>query len=166
SLLVYRTGLGLVVRDARTLALRARLTIGPPFTQRLTADVPQGSIVIAPDRRTVSYAYWLMSAGGRPTTAYLARWALPSGRRLATVPLGQGPLLALRLLDAGARLTVVTGRAVRTYDAGTLAPLRSVPVRPAPLLPAAAAVSPDGATVAVGAQNGAVSFVASATGRA
>jgi WD40 repeat protein/DNA-binding SARP family transcriptional activator len=166
SLLVYRTGPALAVRDARTLALRARLPIGPPFTQELTADVPEGSILIAPDRRTVYYAYWEMSAGGQPSAAYLARWALPSGRRLATVPLGHGPLLALRLLDAGRRLIVVTGRALRTYDARSLTPIRSVDIRPVPLLPSAAAVSPDGATVAMGSQNGGVSFVAAATGQA
>ncbi|HJS94434.1 MAG TPA: hypothetical protein VJ741_09235, partial [Solirubrobacteraceae bacterium] len=166
SLLVYRTGPALAVRDARTLALRARLPIGPPFTQELTADVPEGSILIAPDRRTVYYAYWQMTAGGQPAAAYLARWALPSGRRLATVPLGRGPLLALRLLDAGRRLVVVTGRAIHTYDTGSLAPLRSVAIEPVPLLPAAAAISPDGGTVAVGSQNGTVSFVSAATGQA
>lgn len=166
SLLVYRTGPALAVRDARTLALRARLPIGPPFTQELTADVPEGSILIAPDRSAAYYAYWQMTAAGQPSAAYLARWALPSGRRLATVPLGRGPLLSLRLLDAGRRLIVVTGRAIRTYDARTLALLRSVAIVPVPLLPTAAAVSPDGGTVAIGSQDGAVSFVAAATGRA
>jgi WD40 repeat protein/DNA-binding SARP family transcriptional activator len=166
SRLVYRTGPALAVRDAHTLALRARLPIGPPFSQELTADVPEGSILIAPDRRTVYYAYWQMTAGGQPATAYLARWALPSGRRLATVPLGRGPLLALRLLDAGRRLVVVTGRTMHTYDAITLAPLRSVAIRPVPLLPSAASVSPDGATVAIGSQNGAVWFVSASSGQA
>ncbi len=166
SLLVYRTGPALAVRDARTLALHVRLPIGPPFTQGLTADVPEGSILIAPDRRTVYYAYWQMNAGGQPSAAYLARWALPSGRPMATVQLGHGPLLALRLLDAGRRLIAVSGRAIRTYDARTLAPLQSVAIRPAPLLPTAAAVSPDGASVAIGSQNGAVSFVTAATGQA
>ncbi|HSC03853.1 MAG TPA: BTAD domain-containing putative transcriptional regulator [Solirubrobacteraceae bacterium] len=166
SLLVYRTGPALAVRDARTLALRARLPIGAPFTQELTADVAQGSILISPNGHTVYYAYWQMTAGGQPAAAHLARWALPGGRRLATVALGHGPLLALRLLDEGRRLVVVTGRAIRTYDASTLAPLRSVAIRPAPLLPTAAAVSPDGATVAIGSQSGAVSFVDAATGEA
>jgi WD40 repeat protein/DNA-binding SARP family transcriptional activator len=166
SLLVYRTGPALAVRDARTLALRARLPIGPPFNQELTADVPEGSILIAPDRRTVYYAYWQMTGGGQPAAAYVARWALPGGRQLATVRLGRGPLLALRLLDAGRRLVVVTGRAIHTYDASTLELLRSTAISPVPLLPTAAAVSPDGSTVAIGSQSGAVSFVSEATGRA
>jgi streptogramin lyase len=153
SLLVYRTGPALAVRDANTLALRARLPIGPPFTQELTADVPEGSILIAPDRGTVYYAY-------------LARWALPGGRALATMPFGHGPLLALRLLDGARRLMVVTARAIETYDARTMAPLGSVPIRPVQVLPTSAAISPDGATVAIGSQDGSVSFVAAATGQA
>jgi WD40 repeat protein/DNA-binding SARP family transcriptional activator len=166
SLLVYRTGPALAVRDANTLALRARLPIGPPFTQELTADVPEGSVLIAPDRGTVYYAYWLMNAAGRPAAAYLARWTLPGARRLATVPLGHGPLLALRLLDGARRLMVVTARAIETYDARTMAPLGSVPIRPVQVLPTSAAISPDGATVAIGSQDGGVSFVAAATGQA
>ncbi len=166
SLLAYRTGQSLAVRGADTLALRARLPIGAPFTEELTADVPEGSMLIAPDDRTVYYGYWLTDGGGQPTMAYMARWALPSGRPLATVALGHGPLLAAALLDAGSRLTVVTAHAIRTYDARTMSQLRSVPIRPVPVLPTAAAISPDGSTVAMGSQNGAVSFVDASTGLA
>ena len=166
SLLAYRAGASLVVRDAHTLALRARLPIGPPFTQQFTADVPEGSILIAPDDRTVYYGYWLVSAGGQPAAAWLARWTLPGGRRLAPVLLGRGPLLATALVGGGARLMVASPRDVDTFDAHTLRLLRSVPIRPVPPLPKAAAISPDGATIAIGSQNGSVSFVAAATGRA
>jgi DNA-binding SARP family transcriptional activator/WD40 repeat protein len=166
SLLLYRAGGVLAVRDAHTLALETRLPIGAPFTQGATADVPEGSILIAPDARTAYYGYWLMDGGGQPAAAYLARWALPSGRPLRTVELGRGPLLALRLLDSGRRLMVVTTHAIRAYDARTLAPVSSAAIRPLPLLPTAAAISPDGQTVAIGSENGAVSFVAAATGRA
>jgi WD40 repeat protein/DNA-binding SARP family transcriptional activator len=165
SLLVYRTGPALAVRDARTLALRARLPIGPPFTEELTADIPQGSILIAPDGRTVYYGYWLITAGGQPGAAYVARWSLPSGQPLPTVALGHGPLLATALRDQGTRLIVATPRRIATYDAGTLARSSSVAIRPAPLLPTAAAISPDGATVTIGSQDGAVSFVTGATGQ-
>ncbi len=166
SLLAYRAGASLVVRDAHTLALRARLPIGPPFTQQFTADVPEGSILIAPDDRTVYYGYWLVSAGGQPAAAWLARWTLPGGRRLAPVLLGRGPLLATALVGGGARLMVASPRDVDTFDAHTLRLLRSVPIRPVPPLPKAAAISPDGATIAIGSQNGSVSFVAAAIGRA
>src|SRR5581483_4942369 len=90
---------------------------------------------------------------------------LPSGRPLATVPLGHGPLLAVRLLGGGSRLIVVTARGVESDDAHTMAPLASMPIRPVPLLPTSAAISPDGATVVVGSQDGAITFVATATGQ-
>jgi WD40 repeat protein/DNA-binding SARP family transcriptional activator len=167
SLLVYSADPFLDVRDARTLALRQRLSIGAPFSQELAADIPEGSALLAPDGRTVYYAYWLTDGGAhppRPDRAYLARWALPSGRRLGTVGLGAGPLLAIRLLDGGARLIVVTAHQVATYDASTLRRLGTVVIRPGPLLPTTAAISPDGANVSIGSQNGSVSFVDSATG--
>lgn len=164
ALLVYSSQPFVVIRDARTLALRQRLPIGPPFSQELAADVPDGSILVAPDGHTVYYAYWLMDAAGQPAQAYLARWALPSGRRLDTVDLGAGPLLAIRLIDRGARLMVATAHDVATYDAATLRPTDKVAIRPVPLLPTVAAISPGGSTVAIGSQNGSVSFVDAATG--
>jgi WD40 repeat protein/DNA-binding SARP family transcriptional activator len=164
SLLVYSEDPFLEVRDARTLALRARLPIGAPFSQELASDIPEGSTLVAPDGRTVYYAYWLMGGAGQPAQAYLARWALPSGRRLGTVTLGTGPLLAIRLLDAGARLMVVTARQVELYDSATLRRVATVMIRPAPLLPTTAAISPDGAELVIGSQNGSVSFVDAATG--
>ena len=164
SLVVYSSQPSLVVRDAHTLALRQRLSIGPPFSQQLAADIPEGSTLVAPGGRTVYYAYWLLDAEGQPSRAYLARWALPSGRELGTVSLGAGPLLAVRLIDAGARLMVVTARQIDTYDASTLRPVQAVTVQPVPLLPSAAAISPAGTTVTIGSQNGTVSLVDAATG--
>ncbi len=61
---------------------------------------------------------------------------------------------------------VVTAHDVDTYDAHTLALVRSMAIRPVPLLPAVAAISPDGAAVAIGFQNGSVAFVDAATGAA
>jgi WD40 repeat protein/DNA-binding SARP family transcriptional activator len=164
SLLVYSSEPSLVVRDARTLAIRQRLAIGPPFRKQLAADIPEGSTLVAPDERTVYYAYWLTDPTGQPAGAYLARWALPSGRRLETVRLGEGPLLAARLTNGGRRLIVVNAHEITTYDAATLRQLAEVAIRPAPLLPTAAAISPTGATIVIGSQNGTVSFVDGATG--
>jgi WD40 repeat protein len=164
SLLVYPGGPYLVVRDARTLGVRNRLPIPAPFSQQLAADVPDGSIVITPDRRLVYYGYWLVDSAGRPTDAYLSRWSLPSGRPLSTIRLGSGPLLAVRPIDHGAALMVVTAHDIATYDAGTGRRVRSEAIRPVPLLPTAAAISPDGATVAIGSETGSVSFVNTATG--
>jgi DNA-binding SARP family transcriptional activator/WD40 repeat protein len=166
SLLVYPDGPSLVVRDGRTLALRTRLPIGSPFSQDLTADVPSGSILIAPDRRSVYYAYWLVNPAGQAVDAYLSRWSLPSGEQLPTVSLGSGPLLALRLIDRGAGLMVVRAHRVATYDAHSLRLVRAETLRPAPLRPSTAAISPDGASVAIGSETGAVWFVNAATGAA
>ena len=166
SLLAYPAGAFLVVRDARTLALRARLELGPSFTHEVTSDIPEGSILIAPDRRMVYYAFWLTGAAGQPGAAYLDRWTLPGGRRLPSVAIGSGPLLALRLSDAGTRLVSVSAREIRTYDARTLRLVRATPIRPAPVLPSAAAISPHDRTIAVGSKNGSVSFVNAATGAA
>lgn len=164
SVLIYSAGASLAVRDARTLGLRKRLLIGPPFTKQLTADIPDASILIGPGQRTAYYAYWLLNPAGQPTDAYLARWSLPTGRRLPTVRLGAGPLLAVALVDGGAELMVVTAHDVDTYDAHTLRRRRSVAIRPAPTLPSAAAISPTGATIAIGSQNGSVTFIEAHTG--
>jgi WD40 repeat protein/DNA-binding SARP family transcriptional activator len=165
SLLVYTSGPSLIVRDARTLALRQRLVLGLPFRQELAADIPEGSTLVAPDGRTVYYAYWLMNAAGRAVQAYLASWALSSGRPLRTVRLGSGPLLAVRLVDRGARLIAVTAHGVATYDASTLRRLRTLTIRPMSLLPSAAAISPDARTIAIGSRDGSVSFVEADAGR-
>ncbi len=166
SLLVYPSAAFLAVRDAHTLALLTKLPFGPLFTQEATADIPDGSILVAPDRRTVYYAYWLINAAGQPASAYLDRWSLPSGRRLSTTRIGSGALFALRLVDAGSHLVVVGTRRVSVYDARSLRLVRSVTVTPAPALPSAAAISPDGGTLAIGSRTGSVSFVDLSTGHA
>ncbi|HEX4009145.1 MAG TPA: BTAD domain-containing putative transcriptional regulator [Solirubrobacteraceae bacterium] len=164
SLLVYPAGAVLKVRSARTLALVAKLSLDPRFSPELTGQPPSSSILISPDRRMVYFAYWVLDAAGHPAGAYVDRWSLPSGRSLAPVRIDAGPLLALRLVDGGRRLVVVTARTVNTYAAPSMAPLRSVPITPAPRSPTAAAVSPDGRIAAIGTQSGAVSFVDTATG--
>jgi len=165
SLLVYTAGSFLTVRDARTLALRERLEIGSPYSHGLTADIPGGSILIGPGHQLVYYAYWLLDSAGRPAGAYLSRWSLANdGRKLKTVRLGSGPLLAIRLIDGGAELMVVTAHAIDTYEAHTLEPVSAVPIRPLPAPPTAAAISPGGSNVAVGSDTGSVWFVATATG--
>jgi DNA-binding SARP family transcriptional activator/WD40 repeat protein len=166
SLLVYPAGAFLVVRDAHTLALRAKLPFTPLVAQEETDQIPGGSILVAPDRSTVYYAYWVINAAGHPGGAYIARWSLSSGHRLPTLRVGSGALLAFRLVDGGSRLIVVGSRQLGVYDAHSLALIRSVPVTPAPSSPSAAAISPDGRTVLIGSDNGSVSFVDVATGAA
>ena len=52
------------------------------------------------------------------------------------------------------------------FDASSLRRLSSVAITPAPAAPSAAAISPDGGTIAIGSHTGQVSFVDAATGDA
>jgi WD40 repeat protein/DNA-binding SARP family transcriptional activator len=166
SSLLYCAGRFLIVRDAHTLALRQRLAFPPPFSQALAADLADGSILVAPGGDAVYYAYWLLDPGGQPAQAYLAGWNLPSGRALPTLRLGPGPLLAARLIDNGARLIVATTHHIVTYDMSSWRAVRSATIRPVPVLPTTAAISPNGASITVGSQNGSVWFLDAATGAA
>ena len=170
ALLVYPTeqagGQRLDVRDARTLALRHQLMLDPGFQSESTADIPSGSIAVDPGGRFVVYGYWTLDAGGHPTGAYLDRWSLPSGRRDATVPIGAGPLLALRLTDDGRQLVTVSTHSVSVYDTVSLRRLRTVENPADAGAPTAAAVSPDGRLVVLGGRGGTVWFQDTATGAA
>ncbi len=168
DLLVYPTEQGnlplLAVRDARTLALRNELQFDPRFSGEVTADLPDGSIVIAPDRRTVYYAYWVIDAAGHRGPAYLDRWSLPSGRLLSRAGIGSGALLALRLIDAGTRLLVVSAHDVSLFNARSLRLMHTEAITPRAVLPYAAAISPDGQTIAIGSRTGSVLFINAETG--
>jgi DNA-binding SARP family transcriptional activator/WD40 repeat protein len=173
SLLAYPTDNQLpsiVVRDAHTLARRATLTFAFLPTAYMTPDITDASMLIAPDGRTAYCAYrvydFARSSAKAPGATYLARWSLPSGRRLSTTQIDPGAVLTVRLTDAGARLLVVDAHSVSTFGAGPVRRLRSVPITPAPAAPSAAAISPGGATVAVGSPTGQVWFVDPATGHA
>jgi DNA-binding beta-propeller fold protein YncE len=158
SLLVYPAGAFLAVRNAQTLALIAKLPLENLITQEETAQIPDGSILVSPDRKTVFYAYWLLNAAGRPAAAYIDRWSLPDGRRLSNTRIGSGALFAFRLVDGGTRLVVVGSRTVSLFDARTFTLLASIALPPS-VSPSAAAVSPDGRTAVIGSRAGAVSFV-------
>ena len=160
----------IAVRDAHTLTPLARLTFDPIQTARLTPDTAHASILIAPDGRTAYCAYRVYdltrSFAKAPGATYLARWSLPSGRLLSTTRIDPGAVLAVRLIDAGARLLVVDAHSVSTFDASPVRRLSSAAITPAPAAPSAAAISPDGSTIAVGSQTGQVSFVDPSTGHA
>jgi DNA-binding SARP family transcriptional activator/WD40 repeat protein len=160
----------IAVRDARTLAPLATLIL-PSFQSAQTRpDIPHASILIAPDRRTAYCAFRVYDTSRRSAKAagatYLARWSLPSGRLLSTTRIDPGAVLAVRLTDAGARLLVVDAHSVSTFSASPVRRLSSVGITPALAAPAAAAISPDGATIAVGSHTGQVWFVDPPTGHA
>jgi WD40 repeat protein len=173
SLLAYPTDNDLpsiAVRDAHTLTRLATLTFDPIQTGRLTPDTAHASILIAPDGRTAYCAYRVYdltrSFAKAPGATYLARWSLPSGRRLSTTRIDSGAVLAVRLTDAGARLLVVDAHSVSVFDARSARRLSSAAITPAPTAPSAAAISPDGGAIAIGSQTGQVSFVDPSTGHA
>ena len=173
SLLAYPTDNylpSIAVRDAHTLTRLATLRFDPLQTTLLAADIAHASILIAPDGRTAYCAYRVYdltrSFAKAPGATYLARWSLPSGRRLSTTRIDPGAVLAVKLIDAGARLLVVNAHSVSTFDASSVRRLRSAAITPAPTAPSAAAISPDGATIALGSQTGQVSFVDPSTGHA
>ena len=160
----------IVVRDAHTLARRATLTFASLPTAYMTRDIPHARILIAPDGRTAYCAYQVYdtsrSLTKAPGATYLARWSLPSGQRLSTRRIDPGAVLAVRLTDAGARLLVVDAHSVSTFDTNPVRRLRSAAITPASAAPSAAAISPDGSTVAVGAPTGQVWFIDPSTGHA
>jgi len=173
SLLAYPTDSllpSIVVRDAHTLARLATLTFDPIQTARLTPDIAHAAILIAPDGRTAYCVYRVYdltrSFAQAPGATYLAHWSLASGRRLSTTRIDPRAALAVRLTDGGARLLVVDAHSVRTFDAGSIRRLSSVTITPAPTAPSAAAISPDGGTIALGSQTGQVSFADPSTGHA
>jgi DNA-binding SARP family transcriptional activator/WD40 repeat protein len=156
----------IAVRDAHTLAMRAELRFDPSLLARAQLDLVNAGVLIAPDRHTVYCAYSILDPNGDPAAAYLDRWSLPGGRRLSTTRIGSGGLLAARLVGDGTRVILVRARGVSEFDTRSLLRVRSVAIAPTGSAPSAAAVSPDGRTIVIGAQNGRVSFIDLSTGAA
>ena len=157
----------IIVRDSHTLQELANLQLPEasvaPFQP---SEIPSGSIAISPDDHTVYYAYWVLDSTGRPTATYVQRWALPDGRAGATTRIGSEPLLAMRLIDAGSRVLIVSTHDVEVFDARSMSLVSTVSITPVPVAPADAAISPDGRVVVIGSRGGSVSFIDTVTGRA
>jgi WD40 repeat protein len=151
------------VSDARTL--QPTVSLAEPATMpEAPREIPGGSVTIAPDDRMLYYPYWRVGIGRAPVRAYVQRWALPGGEALPVVRIGSQALLAIRLIDAGSRLLTVSADNVKVFDGRSLRLLRTVHITPAPTAPAAAAISPDGATAVMGSRTGSVSFIDTSTG--
>ncbi len=170
TLLVYPTeqagGQRLDVRDAPTLALRRQLTFDAGYQSESTADIPGGSLAVDPGGQFALYGYWALDASGHPGAAYVDRWSLPGGRLNATVRIGAGPLVALRLTDDGRQLVTVSAGTVSVFDTLTLKRLRTVDLPPGAGTPSVAAISPDGRRVVLGGHGGTVWFQDTGTGAA
>lgn len=166
TLLAYRVGTDwcnrnrctfIAVRDAHSLHMFARLSglvIYPPSAANGL------SIAIAPDDRSLYYAY-----STAPASTSLQRWTLPNGAAVAGTQIGSDPLIAFRIIDGGSRVMTVGTHSISVFDADSLRLVRTVAITPTPLSPNAAAISPDGRTVVIGSQSGSVSFIDTATGQ-
>ena len=168
TLLGFRANLGpgafILVLDAHSRQPVAYLP-APVTAPPSPSDIPGGSIAIAPHHLAVFYAYWVLGTSGEPQSAYLERWALPSGKVGPVTRIGSDALLALRLTDGGSRVMIVGTRSVSVLDAGSMHLLSTVDISPAPFAPTAAAISPDGRVAVIGSQSGAVSFLDTLTGQ-
>ena len=156
----------IAVRDAHTLRLVHKLALDPLQLASYMPDLAHARIMIAPDGRTVYCAYEDFSQTYDPRETVLARWSLPSGRLLSTTRIDGPAVLAVDLTDAGARVAVVDARTVTVFDAHSLRRLRRAAITPPPAAPSAAAISPDGHTIAIASHTGAVKFIDVASGEA
>jgi len=171
SLLTGAAGASIVVRAAHTLRLLRNLTLDPRQLAGSWPDIADGHIMIAPDARMVYGAYQEFSLGngsflgnGHPESTYIARWLLPSGRLLSPAPIDRAAVLAVGLTNAGTRIVVVDAQTVRILDAHSLRRLNSAAFPSALTAPAAAAISPDGSTIALTSATGRLSLIDTATG--
>ncbi|MBV9417337.1 MAG: winged helix-turn-helix domain-containing protein [Solirubrobacterales bacterium] len=166
SLLTYLTSTGVAVRNASTLALLRMLPFDSVWlTHPAETDVP-GGVQLAPDRRRASLGYTLLDIAGNPTAAYVDRWSLPDGVPISTNRIGSGTVLAARLVDAGTRLVTLDAHGVTVFEAHSMRRMRSIALGPAQASPSAAAISPDGRTVAIGSVTGSVYFLNLSNARA
>ena len=142
--------------DVRSATLRHELRTG----------LPDGWVSFSPDQRILV----TLSFDDRPESgvarAVLSRWDVGTGRRLAgPVTVSNRSADAFAATPDGTRLVVVNGAEVVQVAPGTLQPVRRLPRKPPRTGPMAAALSPDGRTVALGAEDGTVQLLDLATGR-
>jgi DNA-binding SARP family transcriptional activator/WD40 repeat protein len=171
SLLAYPTPgphqPSIAVRDAHTLTLVRKLPFDPLQLVSYTPDIARARIVIAPDGHSIYSTYQGLSRNTfLPVATFLTRWSLPGGRLLATRRIGAAAVLTVGLTDVGARVAVVDARTVSVFDARSLRRLSSVAITPRVAAPSAAAISPNGETIAIASRAGAVSFINVASGDA
>jgi WD40 repeat protein/class 3 adenylate cyclase len=145
------------VRDGGTLRHLRFLPLGKRWLSTPTSF--QNPLFVSPDERTAYMAYSLVDPDNQTDgPAYVDRWDIRSGKLLGTTALGSNGMFGGRI--SGGKLLLLTDSELVTLDANTLRRLSATPVRvPADSFTDLASVSPDGATIAVASQTGAVSFV-------
>jgi WD40 repeat protein/DNA-binding SARP family transcriptional activator len=133
---------------------------------QLRTGLPDGWVSFSPDQRSLV----TLSFDDRPDAgvarAVMSRWDVGTGRRLAgPVSVSNRSAEAFAATPDGARLVVVNGAEVVQVAPGTLQPVRRLPRKPPRTGPMAAALSPDGRMVALGAEDGTVQLLDLLTGQ-
>jgi WD40 repeat protein/DNA-binding SARP family transcriptional activator len=131
----------------------------------LGTDLTDVGVSFSPDQRSLVTLSVDESESG-VARAVMSRWAVGNGRRLdGPVRVSTRGADALAATPDGTRLVVVNGAEVVQVAPGTLQPVRRLPRKPPRTGPMAAALSPDGRMVALGAEDGTVQLLDLETGR-
>jgi WD40 repeat protein len=147
------------VLDAKTFRVLRKLRVSKHFLSVPTESPPK-PFLVSRDGRTVLYVYGEFAPDGGPGPAWIDRWNLATGRALPSVDVGAVGARAGSLVRDGRELAVIGLDRITFFDAATMRRLRSAPISPG----GTAAIDPTGSIVALGTEEGAVSFVDVATG--
>jgi WD40 repeat protein/class 3 adenylate cyclase len=152
------------LRDGHTLRhLRFLPLANRWLTTRTSAWNP---LFLSPDGRTAYMAYSTVNPDEQTDgPAYVDRWDIRTGKLLGSTALGSDGMFGGRI-DGGV-LGLLTDTELVTVDANTLRPLRRTHVHlPGTSFTDAAAVAPNGRTIAAASPTGSVTFVDVASGHA
>ncbi len=153
---------GFDMLDARTHRVVRHFSLAPDKQWMTTPTGLIEGVSVTPDGRTLFYGYTVLR-DSQTGPAFLDRWDIATGKFLGLTPLKTKGLNGFDLADGGRTLVVVGDSEVTTWDVRTLRKLRSVPFHTAS--GGLGAVSPDGATVAIGTMDGSVFLLDLRTGR-
>jgi WD40 repeat protein/class 3 adenylate cyclase len=152
------------VVDSRTLRIRRQLKFDHRWLTKQTTN-PNLTFFFTPDGRSLLYLYQL--AGPAGSAAYVDRWNVASGK-VTSVAVGADGAVGGELVDRGREFAVIGNSRVSFFDTKTLRLRRRVSFsQPSgtSTLVGSSALSPDGTTLAIGSDNGSVTFIDLRTGR-
>jgi WD40 repeat protein/DNA-binding SARP family transcriptional activator len=132
----------------------------------LRTDLPNIGVSFSPDQRSLVTLSEEEESEPGVARAVMSRWDVGSGRRLdGPVSVSNRDAGAFAATPDGTRLVVVNGAEVVQVAPRTLQPVRRLPRKAQRPGSIAAALSPDGRTVALGADDGTVQLLNLETGR-
>jgi WD40 repeat protein len=149
---------------SRTLGVLRRLPFDHRWLTKPTTN-PNLALFFTPNGRALFFLYQLVPPAGNG--AYVDRWDVATGK-LTSAPVGANGAAAGAFVDHGREFAVVSNAAVTFLDASSLRVRRRVNFSLGPNgseTVGSSALSPDGNTLAVGSQNGSLTFVNLRTGQ-